>query len=346
MTPRFLDGVTVVESGASLAVAFAGRLLRSLGATVLRVPDGEFPLRPGPVADALRACLAQGKEERLALDDAPGDFLAGAHAWLDGRAARAILGDPFSAAHAEGLLRPDLTHVAVTPWGLDGPWRDEPASPLALAAVAGFLALCGEPEREPLRNGGHLPDFQAGLFAALAAVAGIYAVEQGAPGRFVDVSLLECIIAFQERGDLAVTHLGVDLVRSRRHEGTHPFMVLPCKDGFVTLAVGTPRQWQNLCLLIGRPEWADDPEMLVNRLAHWREIDEALLPWLAQHTPMEVTRVCQELLIAAGPVLTADEVLADVHLLERDFFDAFEGWRVPGLPLRVEGARLRAGSAT
>jgi crotonobetainyl-CoA:carnitine CoA-transferase CaiB-like acyl-CoA transferase len=346
---RLLSDVSVAETGPGLAVGFAGHLLQSLGAVVTRVePPGGDPLGQAPmgsVQHALYAYLHEGK--RIVRDESVlPTAVESAAIWLDARSPRVISNDPVSAAHASGAARPDLTHVAVTPFGLTGPWRDHPGSALVTAAVGGFLYLCGEPDRDPLRNGGHLPAFQTGLFASLGAVAGLLAVELGLPGRLIDLSLLEAVIAFQERGDLAVTHLGADLTRSRRHEGTHPFTILPCRDGFISLAVGTPRQWENLAVPIGKPEWADDPEFLLNRLEHWQEIDEFLLPWLAERTASEVTHDCQELFIACGPVLTASQVLADAHLTSRGFFRNLDvpgegALQVPELPIRIDGKPLR-----
>ncbi|MBI2764658.1 MAG: CoA transferase [Chloroflexi bacterium] len=344
---RLLSDVTVVETGSTLALGFAGRVLQLLGASVTRMEAaGGDPLGAAPegtVQHALYQYLHEGKRIIRGSGEIA-RLLVHAHVWLDARPPAVISEDPFSLLHRDGKARPDLTHVAITPFGLDGPWRDHPASPMVALAVGGFLYLCGEADREPLRNGGHLPDFQTGLFAALGAVAGLVAVGRGRPGRLVDLSLLESVVAFHERGDLAVTHLGADIVRSRRHEGTHPFTILPCSDGFVSLAVGTPRQWENLSVLIGKPEWGGDSEFLLNRLAHWQEIDEYLLPWLAERTADEVTKECQELFIACGPVLSATEVLGNAHLAERDFFrrTSVPGGeiKVPGLPIRIGGRPL------
>ena len=346
-----LDGVTVVEMGTHLTVPFCGRLLRGLGAHVVKVePPGGDPLRHAgsPAAAALFAHLNAGKESVLLDADAWAcprplePLLRRAQIWLDGRPAATINADPVAAAVRRSPAASGLVHVAVTPFGLDGPWADRKGTGLVAAAMGGFMHLCGDPTREPLRNGASLPEFQAGLFAALGAVAGLLALEAGLGGSAVDVSLLESVIAFQERGDLAVTHLDQDWVRSRRHEVGHPFTVYPCADGFVTLAVGTPRHWANLCTLIGKPEWAEDTELVLNRLARADMIDAVLVPWLLARPSAEVVRACQELFIPCGPVLSADQVLADAHLAERRFFqtlprDGADPVLVPGAPFRWSG---------
>lgn len=339
-----LEGIRVVETGEGLAVPFAGRLFRALGADVVHIePPGGDPLRLAG-AGALFAYLNAGKRSAII---EPGDdrqlaaALAGADLWLDGRDVPAIR----AARLPGGLLdgRPGLSHVAVTPFGLTGPWAGHRATGIVAASVAGFLHLCGEPDRAPLANGGYLPEFQAGLFAAIGGLTSVLAAEAGMGGQRAEVSLLETVIAFQERADIAWTHQRLEWKRTRRHEVGHPFTVFPCKGGWASIAIGTARQWENFCLLLGRPEWVNDQDLLLNRLARADDIDAVFLPWLAERTPAEVVAQCQELFIPCGPVLTAEQVMADAHLAARGFFDTLPVARlgaltVPGAPFTAEWA--------
>ncbi len=340
-TSLALHDVRVLETATHLMGPFAGRLLGSLGATVLKAESSSGDTLRNVADGTLFAYLNAGKQS-IATDD-PGDIerlARGAHIWIDARPL-----DQIRASH-EALREEErpLVHVAVTPFGLRGPWAGREATGIVAAAMGGFMHLCGDPTREPLKNGGYLPEFQAGLFAAIGSVAGLLALESGRPGPLeVDVSLLEAVIAFQERADMALVHQGRDWIRSRRHEVGHPFTIFECADGFVSLAVGMPRHWANLAVLIGKPEWAEDPEIVMNRLAHADMIDEALEPWLKEHPVADVVRMCQELFIPCGPVLSADEVLEDAHHAERKFFTtmALPGngeIRVPGSPLRAPWA--------
>jgi crotonobetainyl-CoA:carnitine CoA-transferase CaiB-like acyl-CoA transferase len=328
-----LHGVRVVESGESLSVGFAGRLLRGLGADVTALAPSTDASR-NPQATLLHDYLASGKH---LVSGEPSAEVTGVHIWLDGRATAEILADD---GRTRELQAAGLVHVAVTPFGLDGPWAGRKASGIVASAMAGFLHLCGDERGAPLKNGGYVVEFQAGLFAVLGALAGLVRADAGLGGCRVDVSLLESVIGFQERADVAWTHQGHDWRRTRRHEVAHPFTIFPCADGFVSLAVGTARHWANLCLLIGRPEWGNDPEFLLNRLVRADEIDTALVPWLAQHPAAEIVRRCQELFIPCGPVLTASQVLADAHMQERRFFRSLAlpsgDLRVPGPPFRSE----------
>ncbi len=326
-----LDGIRVVESGDSLAVAFAGRLLRGLGAEVT-ISRTSPAFSAHPAAVTLQRYLDSGKRTDTAA--AP----EGAHVWLDGRPLSDIRADR---ERSERLQDQGLVHVAVTPFGLEGPWAERRGTGIVAGALGGFLHLCGDENGPPLKNGGYILEFQAGLFAVLGALAGVFKAEAGRGGTLVDVSLLESVIAFQERADFAWTHQGRDWRRTRRHEVAHPFTIFPCADGFVSIALGTARHWQNFSVLIGRPEWADDMDLMLNRHARADEVDAALVPWLAERTAAEVVERFQEMFIPCGPVLTASQVLADAHLQERRFFRSLEfpggqRFRVPGPPFRSD----------
>ncbi|MGE5594721.1 MAG: CoA transferase [Hyphomicrobiales bacterium] len=318
-----LEGVTVVETGSDLAVAFAGRLLRGLGAHV------RSAVEPGAQVDQLLVEYLQAGKEPIAANAVPG-ALGGAQVWLEG--------SPGAGASHDGAL----VHVVLTPWGSEGPWAGKPGSAFTGAALGGMLHLCGDEQGAPLKNGGLVLEFQAGLFMVLGAIAGLLRLEAGDGGSRIETSYLESANGFQERGDIAWTHLHQDWRRTRRHEVGHPFTIFPCADGYVTIAVGTPRHWANLCVLMGKPEWGSDMELLMNRLANADLIDSALVPWLKSLPASEVVRQCQEMFIPCGPVLTASQVLHDAHLAERKFWRTFGAagreWTVPGPPFRMEGA--------
>lgn len=332
-----LSGLRVFESGNGLSARFGGRLLRSLGADVTRAASTP-PAHAGPSALTLLEYLDYGKRvadmpPALAQQTRPPFDI-----WLDERPPHVIRQNLESFDSA----RTPLVHVAITPFGMAGPWRDARGTGIVASALGGFLHICGDENGPPLKNGGYLVEFQTGLFAVLGALAGVLQAEAGGGGSRVEVSLLESVIAFQERADIAWTHQGDDWRRTRRHEVGHPFTIFECADGFVSLAAGTPRHWQSLSLLIGKPEWGEDVELTMSRLANADMIDEVLKPWLLERSSAEVVQACQQLFIPCGPVLTATDVLEDAHLRERNFFGslstAFGNLAVPGRPFRSDWA--------
>ena len=81
--------------------------------------------------------------------------------------------------HARRIHRshPHLTVTAITPFGLDGPWRDRPATEFTLQAWSGGVIGIGRgtQDRAPVHVGGQVGDWLAGAYAA--------AHDHGVPGR-------------------------------------------------------------------------------------------------------------------------------------------------------------------
>ena len=76
-------------------------------------------------------------------------------------------------------------------WVLDDGNRDLPATNLTLFAAGGQMSVTGEPDREPLVNGGTQPLMQAGLHGFSATVTAIYGARAHGTGTHVDISIQE-----------------------------------------------------------------------------------------------------------------------------------------------------------
>src|SRR5690606_11367345 len=64
-----------------------------------------------------------------------------------------------------------LVRLSITPFGLDGPYRDYEATAATLMAIGGYTYLSGDPGRAPLTFPGRYPYYQAGTYAYIAALA-------------------------------------------------------------------------------------------------------------------------------------------------------------------------------
>lgn len=186
VAPTSLDGVRVLDLSAMWAGPLCARLLGGLGATVTKVelhgrPDGA---RGGPPA----FWRALNGAKREATVDRPADL----GPWLDATdivvtsaRARALEQLPLD---LERRVDAGLVWVAVTGYGLAGPWRDRVAFGDD-AAVAGGLAVAGGSPQEPVFVGDAPADPLGGLVAANGAVAALAA----GGGTIVDVALRDVV---------------------------------------------------------------------------------------------------------------------------------------------------------
>ena len=110
---------------------------------------------------------------------------------------------------------------------------------------------------------------------------------------------------------------------------------------WVAIACQEDKDWQSLLTLIGADfdrQWG-----LANRQLHAAEIDEMISKWTIHLDKDEVTEQLQDVGIAAGPVASAPDMLAEPHAEYRDFFVPLErqNTRVPGNPIHMKGLSSR-----
>lgn len=337
-----LSGCRVIERSRTVAAAYAGRLLATMGATVVMVEPGDGSrLRSAPPLldegkgdSALFTYLAAGKRSLVCdLASAEGQRL------LDHELSEAdvlIEDTPLDERAAEGLTSdriaerfPSIVHVSVLPFGASGPkaeWSGEEIN-LMHASGEGFLlpnGLSNElfPDRPPLKIYGHFASYQGGCMAALAALSAWWAVPQ-AGGQYVDVSVQDAMLAV---GAFALQRLGDG---SLEHRVTRRFRyggVFEVKDGFVELLTLENRQWEGLVHLLGDPAWAQD-EALKDPLERSRrgdEINHHVRAWMIEHEAEEIVRRAQDLGVPVAKYRSPAEVLNGAQEQARGLFEPVE----------------------
>ena len=79
---------------------------------------------------------------------------------------------------------PHLTVPSITPFGLDGPWRDRAATEFTLQAWSGGIVGLGRgaPDRAPVFVGGQVGEYTAGVYASAAMLTSRYHQIRGSRG--------------------------------------------------------------------------------------------------------------------------------------------------------------------
>ena len=166
---------------------------------------------------------------------------------------------------------PHLTVTAITPFGLEGPWSDKPATEFTLQAWSGAIVglARGRPDRAPVFVGGQIGEWLAGIFARHRHPGGAAGARR--VGELVDVSMLEALA-------MCLTYYPVtfndQLGRPMRRSGSSPRRGSGRpSDGLVGLGCGTGQQWLDFCAMVGHPEWMEDPKLFLDRTALAPTID-------------------------------------------------------------------------
>jgi crotonobetainyl-CoA:carnitine CoA-transferase CaiB-like acyl-CoA transferase len=353
-----LAGYTVVDLSTGIAGGYCTKLLADGGATVIKVepPEGD-PLRRWsasgaaipPGGDGALFGFLAGSKHSVVADPEAGDevrmvdgLLASADAVVWSAGSKVAEHQNFTPA-AIHRAYPRLTVTSITPFGLEGPWRDRQATEFTLQAWSGGIVGLGRglPERAPVFVGGQVGEYMAGAYASAATMASWFRRDDAAgPGELIDLSMLETqILCLTYYPVTYFEMLGRPWREARRL--TVPG-VAQAKDGLVDLGCGTAQQWFDLCAMVGHPEWIDeDSPLSITELAnvHAEEIYE----WVESNAVDEIRELATAFRIPNAPVANGASITSLDHFRERGSFvcNPRNGFRQPGHPYRMRPARLR-----
>ena len=362
MTP--LEGVRVLAAEQMQALPYATQLLTRLGADVVKVEHpvhgesgrGAHPAMADPWGRPVGATFLRNNLGKRAVGiDLKTD--EGRELFLDLVPRFDVVAENFKAGTMDRLglsydvvsaRHPGVIYVSVTGFGnqhpVDGavsPYRDWPAYASVVEAMSGVYDWARRPGEPPMPNPvGALGDISSALFAVIGILAAIYERERTGRGQQVDVAMLDAVMSMTD----VVTNMWSLGVRP-----DNPFQLIleafAASDGYVVVQVVREHQFARLAELVGHPEWLGDPRFAdrAGWVAHLEDtIRPAVESWLATRTRAEATATLSAAGIAAGPCLTAPEVIADDHVTARNMLiaiervdDVDEPVLVPGNPVKL-----------
>ena len=192
------------------------------------------------------------------------------------------------------------------------------------AALGGLGYVTGYPDGPPVELR-HAMDHTGGMMAAFSAVAALCAHRSHQVGQRADVAVRDIATAFMGHALMDTAMNRRDAVRQgNRDDAMAPHGVFPCRgdDAWVTIAVGSDSEWRALKGAMGNPAWADGDDY-GDAFLRWRNqdaLEQHLSEWTCNLTAESVTGLLQAAGIAAFPSLSADQLLDDPHLTERNAF--------------------------
>jgi len=354
---RPLAGVTVLDFTRVLAGPYCTRLLADLGARVLKIE------RPGDGDDVRRGLvqLEDGRADQSTYFVRINVGKLGVGLDLQHPDARAVVRD--LAAHADvavenfapgvagrlgcdwatlASVKPDLVYCSISGYGQAGPLARRPAFAHVVHAMSGLMDLEYRVDPAPRPLYLQAADVLAGTHAFGAILAALWRRARTGRGGYVDVSMLETLVAADDVTFGAVLNGGRGLPAGR------PGMMVHKVGGrFVALQiVGALELWPRLVRLLERPDLVDDPRFAtpLDRRSNWEALRVIIAAWLDRFTDADTALAAlTDARIPCAPVLTPEEVIAHPHLAGRGAFPEVPHpgrgrVRVTATPFHLDGA--------
>ncbi|MEM7080317.1 MAG: CoA transferase [Pseudomonadota bacterium] len=369
-----LEGIRVLDLTNENGM-FCGYVLAQLGAEVIAVepPEGSSARRQAPFAESdgkglWWASYAQGKQScviDLASDAGRtrlAELLAETDILLESATSsereRLVLGyEALKAAH------PGLVCVAITPFGMDGPKADWPATDLTIWAASGTHDLAGDSDRAPVRTSVPQTFLHAGADAAVAALLALRARSRTGQGQQVDISAqqsaaqaaLSSILSYPNNSDTTVRRVAGGLAAAFPIK-----LTWRCKDGFVAItllfgpAFTEPNrrllQWVHDAGFIGIEAVEEDWGARILGMSLGMEAPDAynelcatIEQFTLQHTQSELFEEGLARGIYIAPTFDIAGLLGESHFHAREFWREHEaGFVVPGPFAKLSTADLPA----
>ena len=359
--PGALAGIRIVDLTQMLAGPYCTMMLADQGAEVIKVEPfgGDYVRQDGPfrAEDKVRAfsgyfASVNRNKKSIAID-------------LKAKGGRELLirlcenADAVVENFRVGVMdrlnlsyeylrerNPKLVYASVRGFGDPrtgrSPYADWPAYDVVAQAMGGIIGINGPDRNSPTKVGPGVGDIVPGAMAAFGVVCAILNAQRTGRGQYVDVAMVDTILALCERIVYQRSVMGnVARPEGNRHPMFALFGMVPAKDGWITLAAHTDDRWKILCELLGCPELIDDPRVATRpaRVANQDVVYGEIGGRTSQFTKRELLALIGGKLPFA-PVNDIDDIAADPHFAARDMLVEVEQ---PGCdePVTIAGVPIK-----
>ncbi len=332
-----LAGYTILDLTSVVLGPFATQMLGDLGADVIKVetPTGDIMRHAGPMrnegmgpiyltinrnkrAITLDLAAPEAKEIVRQLIEKADVFF---HNIRAGGMQR--LGLDYESVKA---IKPDIVYVHAVGFASGGHYEGRQAYDDLVQAASGLTTMLARQDgsKTPRYIPGLVADKTTGLYAANAILAGLLHKERSGEGQFIEVPMMECMVAFNMVENLFgytfVPPEGQTAYSRSVSPNRKPYAT---KDGHIAMMPYSDENWRNYFTLGGMPDLADDPRFKTYA-ARTKNIDEIYRLTeiiAAQRTTDEWMEVLKEANVPCMRVHSLESVLEDPQIRDTGFVE-------------------------
>ena len=221
-------------------------------------------------------------------------------------------------------INPKLIYCSITGFGMTGPYSKRPGYDFLIQGMGGIMSLTGKPDEEggePMKCGVGIADVMCGMYASVAILAALNARHTSGKGQHLDISLLDCQVAWLiNQGAAYLTSGEVPVRRGNEHPTIVPYGTFPASDQAFIIAAGNDTQFTRMCEVIGADDLANDPRFAKNpdRVLNRSE----LIPLIGEYTKKQPhdywLKAMEKANVPCGPVNDLAQTFADPQIKHRE----------------------------
>ncbi len=320
--PGPLDGFRIIDLTSMISGPYATMILGDQGADVIKVerPGGGDHVRAGGnrVGGLAAMFLNNNRNKRSITIDLKRE---------EGRAALMRLArgaDVFVQNFRPGVVErmgvgeaavreaaPDIVYVSISGFGEDGPFAHKPVYDPIVQALSGLASVQGgSDEARPRLVRTILPDKLTAVTASQAITAALLARARTGEGQHVRLSMLDAMVAFLWASDMGgQTFVGKPVDQQR--SASFIDLIYETKDGYMSVAVMSNREWEAASRAFERPEWLEDPRFKTPALRDLNIDDRLKLIQgeLSAHTTAEAMALLEAEGVPCAPVMARADMI-------------------------------------
>jgi glutaryl-CoA transferase len=221
-------------------------------------------------------------------------------------------------------INPSLIYCSITGFGQNGPWAHRPGYDMVGQGMSGFMSVTGErdglPGAGPQKGGIAVADLFTGMYTTVAVLAALHHRTRTGEGQYIDISLLDCMVAAMANMNTSFLTSGIAPKRyGNAHQSVVPYGVFETSDGHLILAIANDAQFRKFCTAAGHAHLASDPRFVTN--AHRVKQRSLLLPLvediMRQWRRDEWIERLDAVGVPCAPIYDVDEALNNPQILAR-----------------------------
>lgn len=339
-----LDGITIADFGHVLAGPYGTKLLRTLGATVIKIESRKHfdNFRASYMRKGVKDFAKEGGWNYQ--DNATGKLCLDIN--TSSAAGQEVLHRLVSKAdvvtanlspegfHKMGLdydtlrkYKEDIIVLNASGMGASGVYGKYKTAAPIMQALSGFSSFIGYDGEDPYGFSAVFADYTGGVYIAAAVVSSLIYRQRTGRGQFIDLSSTEATVCTLGSNFMRDSVTGKETRPFGNHHYLHwmvPHNCYPTKDedNWVVIAVGDDEEWKRLKNeLRAECPWVDEKiyDTLSGRSSHENELDTNLSEWTRKYSKEEIAVRLQNAGVSASMVLNGAEFLDNEQIQARGF---------------------------